>query len=434
MQFYLEGYDDSHGIKSVEMIIFPHIKLVTDDFDDYGFQTLFRMYYKKDCFSDYDYIGKVKILHESEKITRLKLDEKFDGLNYEFCSLGQSIDYYAAIKRFNKKNTELGREILVALNDIAIFPSIEDEFPNYAGIINSLLRDSESYHAYKLGHNTFYNKTSKITGKVSFTFTYNKEYARNVSFIFNDYSYLPSRINVIVGKNGTGKTEILSTLASVLSGYSKNENCKVSDRPEFSRYIAVSYSAFDNFDKPFNNELSKKDIIEEKNRIYNEIRHLADKCGEKIRGEKDDFHNLYNFFNSWEINTKKFEEEEDYTEFFESIVNNDNNDNNDSTSDNQIGSYVYCGLKRKNRIITEDEMFDLFTTNLRKIINRRRIEKWNKIVSEIFDDERRVRSLFEKEKILSGNVIKEEFLKLSSGQKIVLHIFTEVIESITEDS
>ena len=41
MQFYVEGYSDFHGIPKQIMDVFPHVKLVTDDFDDFGNQTLF---------------------------------------------------------------------------------------------------------------------------------------------------------------------------------------------------------------------------------------------------------------------------------------------------------------------------------------------------------------------------------------------------------
>ena len=63
MQFYIEGYMGVHGIPTQSMDKYPHIKLVTDDFDDFGYQTLFRMYYKANRTAPYYFIGKIKILH-----------------------------------------------------------------------------------------------------------------------------------------------------------------------------------------------------------------------------------------------------------------------------------------------------------------------------------------------------------------------------------
>ena len=35
MQFYVEGYYSYHNIPEQQMDIYPHVKLVTDDFEDY---------------------------------------------------------------------------------------------------------------------------------------------------------------------------------------------------------------------------------------------------------------------------------------------------------------------------------------------------------------------------------------------------------------
>ncbi len=433
MQFYIEGYASSHGIPEQEMNIFPHISLVTDRFDDYGYETLFRMYYKKFKTSNYIAIGKVKILNAESYITREKLDNKFDHLSDNFCSLGQSVEYYSRLRGLNRREQEIGREILSALNDIAVFKDIEEKFPVTSGVQNSLLRDSEAYHAYRFGHNVYYGVSSTIKEELSFTFTYNKKSDQKVSFLFNDAGMIPNRINVIVGKNGTGKTKALSSLASILSGYSRSENCEVDNRPEFSRYIAISYSAFDNFYKPFDNEISKRGIVEEKIRIYKDIEKFIIKCKSRIKEQKDDFDILYNFFNGWKEETDRFEQENDYEEYFDYLLNTDEAEDNCYT-ENRLGSYVYCGLKRRDRIVTEDEMFSLFISNLEKIIRRRRKDEWYKVITEIFDDELSVISLFGNSEINEEEISKEKFSLLSSGQKIIIYIFTEVIESITNDS
>ena len=70
MQFYVERYCPYHSIPKQQMDIYPHVKLVTDDFDDYGYQTLFRLYYKRKENDSYQFIGKVKILNSKEYIVR----------------------------------------------------------------------------------------------------------------------------------------------------------------------------------------------------------------------------------------------------------------------------------------------------------------------------------------------------------------------------
>lgn len=428
MQFYVEGYRVSHGIPEQVMDIYPHVKLVTDDFDDFSNQTLFRMYYKINERNPYEFIGKVKILSSKSYVARSVIPYNFQKLDKEFCSLGQSIEYYKRLKELNKPDVEWGREILTALNDIAINTDIRDKFPDQNGINNSLLRDSEAFHAYSMGHNVYYGISSHIQEKVAFTYTYDKALDKKVYFEFNDDTKLPDRINVIVGKNGTGKTKMLSSLASVLSGRSKSDiESEVDVRPEFSRYIAVSYSAFDNFEKPFAENCSKRGIVQEKNYIIDEIKRHKDRC--RRRAEKDrDFEILFMYFSEILSKISKFEEEEKFTQYFDDLLKG--KELQDSVMpENESGSYVYCGLIHENRLISEKEMYANFKTNLAEIIRMRRIEEWKVIMENIFDGTDDLNRL-----LIGENIIADNFYALSSGQKIMMHIITQVVASITEDS
>ena len=433
MQFYVEGYLSSHNIPEQDMDIYPHVKLVTDVFDDFGNQTLFRMYYRKKKISNYEFIGKIKILNSYDYVVRKVIPSNFQTLKSEYCSLGQSVEYYRRLKELNRNDSELGREILIALNDIAINSDIKEKFPDQLGISNSLMRDSEAYHAFKQGHNVYYGKSSYIEEKVSFTYTYDKRLDKKVYFEFNDKSGLPDRINVVVGKNGTGKTQMLSSLASVLSGYNKMEDkYDVDERPQFSRYIAVSYSAFDNFEKPFGKKYSKSAIVYEKIHIMKEMQQQKEKCSVKADVDKD-FKALSEYFNYIISTIETFEKEQGFADYFNGLLRGDEFEESE-TLDNQIGSYVYCGLLREHRLISEDEMFEAFKLNLSEIIRMSRVNEWKSVMKNIFDDVADLKFIFENNRINAEEIIEENFHSLSSGQKIMLHIFTQVIMSITEDS
>lgn len=433
MQFYVKGYFDSHGIPEQTMDIYPHVKLVTDDYDDFGNQTLFRMYFKRKKGANYQYIGKVKILHESYYVVREHIEYSFCKLGPEYCSLGQSIEYYRRAKELNTTEFEFGRMILAALNDIAIFTDIKNRFRDQNGIMSSLMRESEAFHAYKMGHNIFWGISSHIEQPVAFTYTYDNSTDKKVYFEFNDKCGLPNRINVVVGKNGTGKTKMLSSLASILSGYNAAEKlCNVDPRPEFSRYIAISYSAFDNFEKVFKKAYSKKAITQEKAHIVEQLVKQRNKC--KISAEKDkDFEILYNYFENVVKYIESFEHAEGFQNYFERLLQGDEYEE-DIISDNHIGSYVYCGLIHENRLISEEEMFQAFQNNLSEIIRMGRISDWQTVMLNIFDGTNELNLIFESDTISAEEIIAENFYSLSSGQKIMLYIFTQVIVSITEDA
>lgn len=53
------------------------------------------------------------------------------------------------MKGLNTSESEFGQDILVALNDIAINKDIKERFKDQDGIRNSLMRESEAFHAYK---------------------------------------------------------------------------------------------------------------------------------------------------------------------------------------------------------------------------------------------------------------------------------------------
>jgi len=76
---------------------------------------------------------------------------------------------------------------------------------------------------------------------------------------FWPFEALPHRINLLIGRNGTGKTQLLAHLAQTLYGAGDidDEQSKlhgtshiVGDLPDFSKVIAISYSAFDQFPIP----------------------------------------------------------------------------------------------------------------------------------------------------------------------------------------
>lgn len=78
-----------------------------------------------------------------------------------------------------------------------------------------------------------------------------------MKFDFSENEFLPNRAHVLVGKNGCGKTQFMAGFANSLCGGvdSKEYSSDAFDEmPLFSKVIGVSFSAFDEFKKPHQNE------------------------------------------------------------------------------------------------------------------------------------------------------------------------------------
>ncbi|WP_452231776.1 AbiJ-related protein [Lacinutrix sp. MEBiC02595] len=224
---------------------YPYFYLQTNDWDDYGSETTFRLLYYKSSF-DIEKIGDVKITDGKSKKTRDVIDKRFTSLNGSFCSLGQEQEYYENLQRiFSSKFPS----ILLALKDAAYFVEINDKFSSNAIYRDSLTRRDE---AEQLSRNIrLILQGISLENKYNFTYTFTPNYASipvEIDLEFNDTLEFSDRIFAVIGKNGAGKTQLITNLPIDISE-SKAEAFKP-HKPIFSKVIAVSYSVFDNFKIP----------------------------------------------------------------------------------------------------------------------------------------------------------------------------------------
>ena len=250
--------------------------LVDDEWDDFGYRTRFYLYYaheeetnedcpkKKMTISD---IGSLKITYKGYRAdssmalmyyrnpaARLKYGETV--IYEEFCSLGETLEYYENILQYFPLHSICTyNEILKKLRDVATSKSIYHVFMNEQSFEQSLLRESSSYKALSEAENVFkpidYIKKRK---SLKFSYRYYAPYLEQESdpidmeFDFSENA-LPSRIQLLIGKNGTGKTQMLNALAESLSGItgikSDNKSGFIGKRPAVDRIISMAYSAFD---------------------------------------------------------------------------------------------------------------------------------------------------------------------------------------------
>jgi len=234
---YLSDYDKKE--------VYPHIFLEYDKWDDFGCVT---QVYLTVALSQGNskYIGAVKILKQGIVKTWDHLPKYFTSLGQEFCSLGQSKSYYENLKGVFGSNFS---SFMLAMRDAAIFPKISGQFENDPVYTTSLLRDNEVERLVR----TIRFEIEGINPNEYFKFNYNNkppysENEINLNFDFEYYKVFEHRVYALIGKNGTGKTRILSSLAKNLGD--KQSNHFTPRKPVYGKVFTVSYSFFDKFEIP----------------------------------------------------------------------------------------------------------------------------------------------------------------------------------------
>lgn len=229
---------------------YPCVVLARDTWDDYTYKTTFHMTFYETSSKVVDF-GYIKIFSSENACTFAALvndGKTFEALSLSYCSLGQEIDYY---EKLRKLPYDYGKQILIALRDISYDNKIKNTFSNHEGVKVSLLRSIGANTALKNGKAIFQNELQTMDN-MNFTFSTRLPKAANehkLHVCFNKDSALPVRMNVIIGRNGTGKTSLLGAFAKALVD-TNSQAGKFDSLPLAQCVIAISYSAFDNFEIP----------------------------------------------------------------------------------------------------------------------------------------------------------------------------------------
>lgn len=247
-------------IKKFKPKTVPCFLLNKDKWDDFGTQCQFQLYYFDEKAIGHR-IGDIKILHRQVEST--ELPEEFNRLDDSFISLGQELEFYELlVKTCGEK---LAIEVLEALKDISWQPPLAEEFEGKSAFRNALLRFNEAQRARIFGQQVILRQPINENYSFSYSATIpGAEESTDCEFNFDNKAALPGRIVAIIGRNATGKTQYLSTLASDLVQINRisektreQRDIKFSpQRPIFTRVITVSYSAFDQFVRPKSQHVS----------------------------------------------------------------------------------------------------------------------------------------------------------------------------------
>jgi predicted ATPase len=258
----------------------PHqyFLLIADNWNDFGSVTTFQLVYFNN--GEKKSLGEVKIGSNQTEISAEVLPSEFNSLKEGFFSLGQSASYYRLMSQLFGKNI---RSVLYSLKDAAFFSEISEDYESLDVFRKSLIRDDMAERLLRTAKPMVYGRD--LENLYSFDYQFHPKYSDtsvSVPFHFSADDYLPKRIVALIGKNGAGKTQLLTSLPQDIA--SGNSGSLIPQKPMYSKVIAVSYSTFDNF------EIPKK--TSEFNYVY---------CG--LRDEKGDVRSkqgqLQKFHNAW---------------------------------------------------------------------------------------------------------------------------------------
>jgi ABC-type multidrug transport system ATPase subunit len=223
---------------------YPSLLLFKDGWNDFGYSTYYHAKLILNSKDDIIDLGSVKILNTSD--TNSEIDSGKNSLSLNFISLGQSIDYYKKLFSLGKIYYET---ILESLRDISFNTELYQRNKDNEGLAKSLFRFPEAQNAFDEAKLLFGGESANdnFERSLDFTFEYSPSYSitnNAVQFNFKK-DILPHRINVIIGKNGSGKTKFLSSLVNNLLDNSRNETSTI---PKFNKVMVISYSIFDRYE------------------------------------------------------------------------------------------------------------------------------------------------------------------------------------------
>lgn len=225
----------------------PALLLERSPWDDYGYRTMFRAFYRSSDPSEPPVpLGRVKILQRGRFVP--DVPSEFSQLDESFCSLGQEPEYYA---RFHERLILEATTVLRGLRDMAIDPKIAEQFTEEQGLRRSLLRFPNAELALEWGRALFVGTRENSGPPLDFAFRSHLPHFDSphvLEFTFPRAKRSLGRIMAIAGRNGSGKTQLLGRLGLALSGLDQLSDDLVPRTPR--RVVAISFNVFDNFTRP----------------------------------------------------------------------------------------------------------------------------------------------------------------------------------------
>lgn len=316
-------------------------------------------------------------------------------------SMPNNIDYYKAISSLFKERESIF--FLKLLCDVSYYSKNLKKYQKWDGFDGLFYRNNSSSKSILKKGLKIATGSYEITDVVNITLDDLGESFESIVFNFNKFGFFTQDINLIIGKNGVGKTHILKEICNVVTGLKSSKT-----RPLFNKLIVVSYSPFETF-------FTNKELI----------RLFSDKYGYKDDGDItnnplsiDDY--TYIGFRDTD---GRFDIHQPVTFSAKSIANA-------ITYDNDIAWWVQGDSGKLKTIFSTLSLSMSFDTIRFKTIKGRDVDvsmKNNKIE---FNDEDEEINYHEGVKYISNG----SEVKMSSGQQIYSFMIPSIVSEIQDET
>ena len=231
--------------------------LVANNWDDFTYKTTFQA----DCQIQGKEVemGSLQILIDDQKTSSTYLNKLMEsGWSGEFpipatsyISVPSALTFYEQIE--GHINIDSAIELAIALRDASYFTKVKDDEEALRLVSTdcfrkSLQREQGAVKAFLDGWKIF-SKQTVLIGDQEFPFRTTSNSLRSLKMRFASDSPLPHDINVLIGPNGIGKSQLLMQMVTDLLqlDQSKKTDFGFVNRPNFSQIVVVSYSPFELF-------------------------------------------------------------------------------------------------------------------------------------------------------------------------------------------
>lgn len=296
------------------------------NWEDNGFHNWYALHYF-DANGNWRLIGELHLMHESGE-SKPKLQDSFQTLSEDFCSLGNTIEYYEGLYRI--LGPQMSIEVLAALQDCAVNLLIHEKYKDNDVFKHSLRRETfDTERALRMARFTINGRRVADAFRFKYLFCppYNIECQTEWAVDFKTKVHPFMRLVGVIGENGVGKTQMLySFISDLLNG---NKVVFDSELPVFSSVIAICSSPFDafmsiedvNYTIPFIKCCVEQNIVETEEQIWAGINainergylgdhNLMDRFVRRLEKElpSEDFNDVFVFHDSgigilrrWEV-------------------------------------------------------------------------------------------------------------------------------------